>query len=197
MCAIHANWALVTGCSRNNVGPVGWLTDIAILPVGEKMSPSQPDYRVVSQGTEISRLGSGRQCWARQTRDLRSQRYLPTWRPPRVRARENRRHGGRVVYHRHELLACSEQRRVRTESEKMPRRLKDRSRAAHRLSRVPTSRRLSARCGIPHARGKCPKWQSGHRDGGDTMRRRARWMGRALLGPSFQPNFWRTSPSRR
>jgi uncharacterized protein (DUF736 family) len=27
--------------------------EIAILPVGQKMSPNQPDYRVVSQGTEI------------------------------------------------------------------------------------------------------------------------------------------------
>src|SRR6516225_914033 len=34
--------------------------EIAILPVGEKMSPNQPDYRVVSQGTEI---GAG---WVRK-----------------------------------------------------------------------------------------------------------------------------------
>ena len=27
--------------------------DIAILPVGEKVSPNQPDYRVMSQGIEI------------------------------------------------------------------------------------------------------------------------------------------------
>src|SRR5215471_9662690 len=27
--------------------------EIAILPVGQKLSPNQPDYRVVSQGTEI------------------------------------------------------------------------------------------------------------------------------------------------
>jgi uncharacterized protein (DUF736 family) len=27
--------------------------DISILPVGDKASPSQPDYRVVSQGIEI------------------------------------------------------------------------------------------------------------------------------------------------
>ena len=31
--------------------------EILILPVGEKMSPNQPDYRVTSQGTEI---GAGR-----------------------------------------------------------------------------------------------------------------------------------------
>ena len=35
-------------------------TEIAILPVGEKLSPNQPDYRVVSQGTEI---GAG---WVRK-----------------------------------------------------------------------------------------------------------------------------------
>jgi uncharacterized protein (DUF736 family) len=28
--------------------------DIAIVPVGEKASPTQPDYRVLSQGTEIA-----------------------------------------------------------------------------------------------------------------------------------------------
>jgi len=27
--------------------------DIAIVPVGEKASPTQPDYRVISQGNEI------------------------------------------------------------------------------------------------------------------------------------------------
>ena len=35
-------------------------TEIAILPVSEKLSPNQPDYRVVSQGTEI---GAG---WVRK-----------------------------------------------------------------------------------------------------------------------------------
>jgi hypothetical protein len=34
--------------------------DITLLPVGDKVSPSQPDYRVVSQGIEMCRLDSHR-----------------------------------------------------------------------------------------------------------------------------------------
>ncbi len=43
--------------------------DIAIVPAGEKASPTQPDYRVLSQGTEI---GAG---WIR-TGQLSGKEYV-------------------------------------------------------------------------------------------------------------------------
>jgi len=41
------------GCYEGELRTLSIGADIAILPVGEKASPNQPDYRVMSQGIEI------------------------------------------------------------------------------------------------------------------------------------------------
>ena len=68
------------GCYEGELKTLSVRADIAIVPVGDKASPTQLDYRVLSQGIEI---GAG---WIR-TGQISGKEYVALPTPPRSSAR--------------------------------------------------------------------------------------------------------------